>query len=499
MNSEDKFKELLNEKLAGKEFPFNAAGWEKAKELIDASRERKKRRAAALWLLLLCSLGVSTYLVWNLQGQEKALATATQPAGTTQADASVPATAPENATLHQRQAPAAAPAVAEKAEGGATAQAAASAEETAKKTSRPASEPASPAPEKIKTVEKRVQPARETPAPVAGTTRRANPANGVPAPVPVAINPTMPGKVPPTQKDQDIAAPGTPAAEQKTPATPAEKPAENTVEAPATKSLAAVAPEQALPEAVSTGTVAPGIVAASPIAARDSAGAVADATEVMIRKPAYLKHLFFIEAGANYLAGWPAPQKRDAAGFNPVAGIGYINNLTENLGLSLGIHYTSIGHLGAFSHTSKVNTLGLGEQSAVTVITPSKLHYLALPLRLTMAIDDKNSFGIGYTLAYLLTVDGKVETYDQATDYEHGGSIRTNYKTSSTRGYTQGFSAFDSQLSVLYRRKLYKQLFINTELQLGLTDLKDNKFFATNSFERTIGLKATLMYNIFKK
>jgi hypothetical protein len=96
-------------------------------------------------------------------------------------------------------------------------------------------------------------------------------------------------------------------------------------------------------------------------------------------------------------------------------------------------------------------------------------------------------------------VDSKLETYEQTTNYEQGGAIRSGYAASQTRGHSKGFSAFDSQLSVFYRRKLYRELFVNTELQLGLTDIKDNKFFASNSFERTLGLKVTFMYNIFKK
>ena len=68
MNSEEKFKDLLKQKLEGTEFPFNAGNWDKAQQLIDASREKKKRRAAfILWSLLLLILGVSSYFVLTPQ------------------------------------------------------------------------------------------------------------------------------------------------------------------------------------------------------------------------------------------------------------------------------------------------------------------------------------------------------------------------------------------------------------------------------------------------
>lgn len=509
MNSEDKFRELLNEKLEGKEFPFNAGNWEKAQEMIDASRGRKKRRAIILWLFLIGTLGISTYLVWNRMPEDSSLAATDSPAVQVSPDAGIAKTgvAPQQAAGNRSAAP-----VAGKTNMAPAAEAAPEAPEGSEKTkpAAPATLPGRSGPaaaEKIKTPAnlpagskpaETTRPAAQTAAPMAAA---AKPAGQTPArqlPVPPAVA-AMPEKDPAAeQKNPDAQ---TPASDAGTPADKAGQPIETAKAAPGTTTAVTPEPaqEQTEPNAMATAGLAADSLAQPPAAAKDTAGVAADATEVMIRKPSYPKHLFFAEAGANYLAGWPAPQQRDAAGFNPIAGIGYINNLTENLGLSLGMGYTSIGHLGAYSHTSTVNTLGLGEQSAVTVITPARLHYLALPLRLTMAIDSRNSFGLGYTLAYLLTADSKVETYDQVTNSEVGGHIRSNYAVSSARGYVQGFSAFDSQLSVLYRRRLYRELFVNTELQLGLTDLKDNKFFASNSFERSLGLKVTLMYNIFKK
>ncbi|HOZ87947.1 MAG TPA: hypothetical protein PL029_09320, partial [Bacteroidia bacterium] len=43
MSSEEKFKDLLKQKLEAKDFPFNPENWEKARELIDESRGRRKR------------------------------------------------------------------------------------------------------------------------------------------------------------------------------------------------------------------------------------------------------------------------------------------------------------------------------------------------------------------------------------------------------------------------------------------------------------------------
>lgn len=203
---------------------------------------------------------------------------------------------------------------------------------------------------------------------------------------------------------------------------------------------------------------------------------------------------FSIEAGASYVFGWKNSDIKEGNGFNPVFGINYHTSFTQKTFLSIGIQYTSLGNMSFNSHTFKVTRYGLGEESKVTIITPNKIQYLVVPIKLDYHLNASNIIGLGCNIAYLLNVESKIETYNE------GFSVaKANYTISKTKGYTEGFKTFDTQLSFFYKRQLYKNLFLNTEFVYGLTDIKDNSFFKSSVFERNQGIKATLVYKLFKK
>ena len=198
------------------------------------------------------------------------------------------------------------------------------------------------------------------------------------------------------------------------------------------------------------------------------------------------------ELGASYMFGWKNPDGRDAAGLNAVVGLNYLSNVYQQYWFSLGIQYTSVKNLNYSSKTSKVTRYKLGEESDVTTITPSTLHYLSFPIKLQYQLNNKNSFGLGYTANYLFNVESKVETYTE-TLY-----TTENHETYNTGGYTEGFKLFTSQMAVFYRRQLMKDLWMNADFVFGLNDIKENSFFKINSIERNTGIKLTLTYNLFK-
>lgn len=508
MNSEDKFKELLNDKLGAKDFPFQADHWEKAQVMIDAARAKKKRRAVVFWILFGLTLGISSLLLFNLPSQTNEVATlpATPPAGISSSSSADAVNAPSE-TTQARQKTGSRNNLAEQALTNSDA-ATPGSKETAAGTTETAKQPV--ASEKTETVVQEDTKAditikakkKKTPvtpaAPVLAAKEKdkaADPSSETTRPSKTKV--TSPETDKPVAENKD---------EEETTTTIAKgaetvpgKEATPGGVAPATATIEQL-PTTELP--VTTASVTPEVPAATASVATIDSAAIATATPGPVTKPALMRHLFFVEAGVNCLAGWPAPEKRDALGINPVFGVGYLNQLSESIGLSLGLQYTSISPLGAYSHTSMESTLGLGAESSVTVITPTKLHYLAIPLKLSANIDQNSAFGVGYTLAYLITTQSDVETYDQKPNFSSElGPVyaTTNHVQSKVIGYTQGFNSFDSQVSFFYRRRIHKELWVNADLLFGLTDIKDNKFFASNRFERNLGLKVTLTYNLFKK
>ncbi len=231
----------------------------------------------------------------------------------------------------------------------------------------------------------------------------------------------------------------------------------------------------------------------------DSVKTVATIAEVpkkdSLPKPLVKEPIHFIsfEAGVNYLFGWNNPGKRDANGFNPVVGLNYSNVITKKVTFSFGIHYTMVRNLSYSSHTVTTTRYNFGEESDVMVFTPTTMHYMVAPIRASYAIDAKNVFGIGCNVGYLFNLNSNVELYSQKA------SQKGNATVLKTSGYTQGFKTFDTQLSLFYRRNLAKDLWLHTEFMYGITDVKDNTFFNSNVKEKNVGLKLTLIYNLFKK
>lgn len=216
--------------------------------------------------------------------------------------------------------------------------------------------------------------------------------------------------------------------------------------------------------------------------------------ETVITEPKKTKKSFmYFEAGGDYLLGWKNANKKEGNGFNPVVGFNYYNYLNDKLAVSLGAQYTLVNNLNNYSNTSKkITRYTFGEEGQVTIITPQKIHYLLVPIKLNYFLDTLNSFGIGFNAAYLLTVGGTMETYDVHLNKKE------NYKSGKVNGYTEGFNTFDTQVSVFYHRRLYKNWGVAAEVFFGLSDIKNDLFFNSALKERNKGVKLTLTYTVFK-
>jgi hypothetical protein len=286
-------------------------------------------------------------------------------------------------------------------------------------------------------------------------------------------------------------------------------PANTSVPAPdnnAGETTPAIQKEITLPAVVNTSPSPEKIEAENPASAETSSAPVASENpttatavetaavpdSIKAKVPRLL--LLSAEAGASYMTAWKnSNASRDAQGFNPVFGIHYMNQVDSRFSISFGVQYQRTAHLSAFSHTSKQSHYSFGEESQVTTITPSTLHYLAVPLRLYYKLDEKNTIGGGYSIGYLLDVEAKVQTYTLKVGAE------SDHKNYTTRGYTDGFALFDSQVSLFYRRHLYGDFSLHSEVFFGLSDVKQNDFFGGNTAQRNSGLRIMLVYGIHSR
>jgi hypothetical protein len=521
MNSEERFKKSLDELLHAKEFSFDEDNWEKARDMIDASKKAKRRIAPLILagtLLLFVSLLTGFYFLSDPKpGAEKlALSPGNKPADVspliTGAEINSSNAAPKTKPgVHLKKPVATTPAKEQ-----------AFAKIPPAKGKTPADH-AVPAPEKIMS-----SPVKVKAEYIKNEKENAQVTSPSVTPAVENILGSAPGiKSPEHEKNDPLirsSAPVSPAIAESTGKGSEERPGKVgkdervTSNEPfypqrssANEPLKTETPvtEIKTKEDVSAATVtaAPtrseSIVAAPAIVPVDSTKShtgkeepetvLTDNDQGEIGKPKELPVLFSIEAGASYLYGWQNPGTRDANGFNPLIGINYFNNFRPKMSLSFGLHYSSVGNLSYSNYTSRVTRRGLGEESQVTVFTPVKIHYLIVPIRFNYTINPMNTLGIGCNIAYLLTVESEVESYTQKLN------TIDNYNLAKVNGYTQGFKKYDTQVSVFYKRRLYPNLAVNIEMFFGLTDVKDNHFFNSNVFERNSGLKLTLVYNILKK
>ncbi|MCC6371798.1 MAG: hypothetical protein IT236_12385 [Bacteroidia bacterium] len=495
MNKEEEIKQSLNDILSSKEFPFDEAAWNSASAYIDNARKQKRRRAFFILFpaLLFIAGGFAFYFY---SGN-----TNTTPSLVSQTNTSEQAPAP---AISQDNNPS---------------------EVTANKAPEIANPPA-PANNPPAKEDKQPQPTKPTDVPnIVGTNEPAikqqqsqtvkTPNNTVPvktiiqkvlpqvvqATAPIIKEKTNPSSVLPVKSGngkEKQTSPATNVAETSGTSVP-----ENTFATSNTASVNPVAtnstevaqvpavqspPPLPLPaEEVVTLTAVPASTVAP--AKPDSANAQAINTPTLSNP----RWWFFAEGGLSYAFGWKNPGIRDGNGFNPVVGVHISHALTNKLTVGLGAQYNQVSQMEYSTKVSKVISYKYTEESDVTVITPQKMYYAVLPLKLSYTINKDNLVGIGYNLAYLINVNSKVETYHV------GINNTTDYKVTRSLGYTEGIKTLDKQLAIFYRRHMAEKFWINTELYLGLDDVKDNAFFKSNVKERNSGIKVTLMYNFFSK
>lgn len=511
MNSEERFKKSLDELLGSKEFPFDESNWEKAREIIDASKKSKRRLVPFILsgLLFLGALLTGAYFLLDspehLSNTEKtsdiSKTVRPEPTPTLNSGSKVPSTAKQNVHASKPKQTAAKkspetelPVSVKETD---NTQVKISSVKQTKKEIVPS--PADPEGEQL---------SPEIPAVKTGVSL-ADFTTAGPASIEIKMvkQPTTAN----TAKDQVSVKENVSSDSQEiNSAESIEKHPDNThpttalpVNSELNPQVVEAHPEVAQPVDNSTkkGNDGNGDLAASAPTVVDSLKKeISPASEVsplildgVTEEPKFLPARFSVEAGMSYLSGWKNPEGRDAKGFNPVIGINYFSPVTSKTSLSFGIQYSSVGNLSYSNYTSKVTHLKLGEESEVSVYTPVKLHYLIVPIRFNYDLGLKNTVGLGCNVAYLWNVESELETYTEKLNSTEGHSV------SRTFGYAQGFKKIDTQMSAFYRRRLYPNLSVNAEVFFGLTDIKDNKFFNSNRVERNTGVKLTLVYNILKK
>lgn len=209
------------------------------------------------------------------------------------------------------------------------------------------------------------------------------------------------------------------------------------------------------------------------------------------------KSILYSELGATYLLGWNSGESHEASGFNVLAGFNYQYFINSVVSIGIGVQYNNINHLTNSSYSVCSVKYDFGVQKEITSIKYIRLDYITLPVKIGFNAGKNNTFGAGANFSTLINSDSRYEKY--LTNNSEPMNESNRLSTKKEKGYLTGFSAYDIQVSAFYRRTIYKGFSVKAELVYGLTDIKKNAHFNSNNFERSTGAKLSICYDLFKK
>jgi opacity protein-like surface antigen len=174
-----------------------------------------------------------------------------------------------------------------------------------------------------------------------------------------------------------------------------------------------------------------------------------------------------------------------------------LHYFNEHISLGAGVQYNTLNNLTHSSYTASTVNYDFGVKKDITTIKYLQLHYITIPVKIGFNAGKNNVFGIGANVSTLLNSDCRTDKY--RTNNAEPMTETNRLSTKKETGYLTGFKAYDVQASAFYRRRIVKGLSVNAEFFYGLTDIKKNDHFKNNNFERAMGVKLTLCYDLFKK
>lgn len=196
---------------------------------------------------------------------------------------------------------------------------------------------------------------------------------------------------------------------------------------------------------------------------------------------------WFVRGGFSYMPGFEAATTLGRS-INPIIGGGYNFGLGKKIRLEAGLHYTTIGKAADSSRIYSSQSFSFGLEQQRTEIGLQRLHYVAMPIQLHIALNYKNTLLAGITPHYLFTAESRVRTYTLSQ------STITNDNTTRMFGYNQGLRKTDLLLGAGYVRRISDRLDVSAQFNFGLFDIKDNAYFGFEKTERHKNLQLLLLY-----
>lgn len=166
-------------------------------------------------------------------------------------------------------------------------------------------------------------------------------------------------------------------------------------------------------------------------------------------------------------------------------GVSYKRYLNGGLSVSADILYAPRNEVNSVKNYGK-KVYGFGSVVEQTSVSSERLIYLEMPLLLTYNLGNHN-FMAGPSFGYLVTGKHQVSTtYTTQTE----SFIENNTQWGNTNGYNR----FDFALVGGYEFNFNPKWNVGLRLNYGLTDVTNNDYFGTDSFDNNVQLRVYLKY-----
>lgn len=207
-------------------------------------------------------------------------------------------------------------------------------------------------------------------------------------------------------------------------------------------------------------------------------------------------HVLNVEAGVVNSFGWKVNGIRNGNNLSPLVGVNYIYNINTKSSILVGAQYNSISNLTESHVSFSVTSYNFGLNNDVTTYKLTNLQYLVIPVKYMYHIDENNTIGAGVNASYLVNIRNKIES---------NKSLESNVQETATNvdngyGYEQ-VNRFNVQLAISYSRKISKKIGVNVEINRTMMNvIKDYNYFgSSNNGSKPISLKFGLTYNLINK
>lgn len=231
----------------------------------------------------------------------------------------------------------------------------------------------------------------------------------------------------------------------------------------------------------------------------ENAIAKVDSASTIKKDNDYVKikhHVLNIEAGVINSFGWKVNGIRNGNNLSPLFGINYIYNFNPKSSVLIGAQYNSISNLTESHVSFSVTSYNFGLNNDVTTYKITNLQYIVMPVKYIYNIDESNSIGAGINTSYLLNIRNKIETNKSL----ESNVQETAANTDNGYGYEQ-VNRLNAQLALSYSRKISKKIGVNVEINKTMMNvIKDYNYFGSNNNgSKPIALKLGFTYNLINK